>query len=39
MNSSPLLGHHSASRRTLSIFGSVEFPCGITEAKMWRLRC
>ena len=28
MNSSPLLGHHSASRRIHSIFGSVEFRCG-----------
>jgi hypothetical protein len=28
MNSSPLLGHRNASRRTRSIFSSVEFPCG-----------
>jgi len=28
MNSSPLLGHRNASRRSHSIFGSVEFPCG-----------
>ncbi len=28
MNSSPLLGHRNASRRTRSIFSSVELPCG-----------
>jgi hypothetical protein len=28
VNSSPLLGHHSPSRRTRSIFGSVGFPRG-----------